>query len=408
MAEIERSAWGENGSDFVKSGMVPHTNSVSAWRGALAVGSWGLLCVVDLSPVWWGDDASLRGWSNGIALSALTLATLSLAIHNRSCVCSAVCSGRFVPRERAAALQGIAPSMMVPGESPQTESQTWQADCWAAAAHASLMCGAVVWLSMHTVSGRVQQVLFGAATLYTLLSLAVLQYASLPGTGDLLPAAKKMSSRSGVKSNGTSFDYCFGDVDVVPRHTQPGAAGQPTKFSTLHPAPLAAGFAGAEGGDAATEAAATTCLKTTARSSSGRWKPLFKTGPQLESCALLSHSWGGAEEMEPIDGVKRETSSPNIFGARFSPSSKTTKGCATPSIGRCVSSDSDTEQVETDGRVTIKSAFSDVSVDVSAESVVGIGDVASRKTANFGQEADVEQSDSGFSDVSVEVPCSMP
>jgi len=121
-----------------------------------AVGSWVILCILDLCVAWRSNAASAEGpiWeSRGIALTVLVIACLVL-------LTSCFCTWRRRVTDHGERLR-TAPSCFM----------FWATLCLL---HGTLVGGGFCWLTLHAVRRRYWQVWVGIATLYALISLAVL------------------------------------------------------------------------------------------------------------------------------------------------------------------------------------------------------------------------------------------
>ncbi|CAE8600359.1 unnamed protein product [Polarella glacialis] len=160
---------------------------------ALALASWALMCILDLSGLWWQANSSIvpedhsRCWlSRGLALGVLAAAILATALQRlRPCRRrGALADGKgpesFVmeawsPRPGAEAQSLERPGASSRGlERPGSSSGGITSHRLAlVATHWCLLCGATAWLALHAANGDAPQVAAGAVALVALLILAL-------------------------------------------------------------------------------------------------------------------------------------------------------------------------------------------------------------------------------------------
>lgn len=145
----------------------------------LSIGNWFLLCLLEVAPELAtddGPDVESRWWSFATGGSVLVGALL-LLIASRIHGSYALSANKLK----------VSPHAVVPVESSSLATMSElrslaRTHCWHVAIHSSLVAGALVWLIVHTASQQSQQVWRGIGTLYSLLSLACLDFIWYPET----------------------------------------------------------------------------------------------------------------------------------------------------------------------------------------------------------------------------------
>lgn len=153
----------------------------------LAIGSWMLLCILDLSGAWPSGSSHTVGlaerqslWNNdrveaiskviGILALSVSVLTMSVALMPRC----------HRPHSNT---QGISNAMVAPDDgcrarSPMEEVRL-EHTLWPSAIHVILISGGLIWLVFHALGHREPQVLVGLATLYSMGSLSAVDFASV-------------------------------------------------------------------------------------------------------------------------------------------------------------------------------------------------------------------------------------
>lgn len=166
VAEVEKQHPGQPGgapSDFsslLRCCWSPHCQ-------ILAVGSWSLLCVLDLADVWRGDaaqDGEKSSKAIGLIVLGVAISALVFALAQQSSHWKASPAGKAADPPEAVGL--------VDGSGDERRT-AWSR--WVFAIHAVLIGGSIVWLLFHAFGQRGQQVWIGLATLYSVSSLAAVQ-----------------------------------------------------------------------------------------------------------------------------------------------------------------------------------------------------------------------------------------
>lgn len=185
-----------------------------AWLVLLALGSWALLCVLDLSAARWSEQVEdseedyFRWLSHGVSLAVLAVAAIALLaaglwprMGSETAKVATPCSGVVVHR-------------LVPVEAQR---------CFALALHGTLVACALGWVALQLVAGRQPQVWIGLSTLYTLVSLAVahrvMRPPTSPGLGwvDGVVTSSPMSGSPNHKQKGDALEDSFSDgADASP------------------------------------------------------------------------------------------------------------------------------------------------------------------------------------------------
>eukprot|EP00929_Paragymnodinium_shiwhaense_P079317 TRINITY_DN41288_c0_g1_i1.p1 TRINITY_DN41288_c0_g1~~TRINITY_DN41288_c0_g1_i1.p1 ORF type:complete len:433 (-),score=77.16 TRINITY_DN41288_c0_g1_i1:186-1484(-) len=394
--------------------------------GLLALGSWTLLCLVDLSAAWWSDLDAARLASNGVAVVALVLASVASIAHHAANACASEES----PRSGKAA--AVLPSTDGQADDSGMPSGSEATVRWAVAAQGALLAGSLTWFLLHAAGGRSRQAWFGVATLYTLTSLTVVQCTLYLRGADAARGPQNPYMIDNLKVPGGPPGMTLGDVavdntdGVVVDQAPKTRAAQGLGFSESQklaggreaekmPEPGEVGQVispTSKIANARQQAGMITVPVAAHRASRGRWKPLFKdptfrgtVALQMAGCPRPSQLAPGGKLVGPSSSKEKESRKP----------SKKKEKKATSLEVQGLDSRSNIANSLTPSAVSA-SAFSDVSMTVddtmhkkmSAQS--GLTDV-SAVTKQGQQPADRQQakaetssgeSDGAFSDVTEE------
>lgn len=157
----------------------------------VAMVCWSILCIVDLSSIWWppglgaAEDGD-RWWSRGIALATLVLAFATLAVD---WLRLRGCGGGNALRQVATVDPMCSQMPESPKAHPALQARRRSpgdmagCSCWAGViTHGALLGGSTSWLGFHAAIGREPQVWAGAAAFCILVSLAGMAAVSLVAT----------------------------------------------------------------------------------------------------------------------------------------------------------------------------------------------------------------------------------
>lgn len=249
----------------------------------LALGSWLLLCSLDFAAVASSEISDTNEWaSHGLGLSVLAAATLLLALGQWGRL------SRPVARKRDE-LPGMALPLPAAAHHEVSMLRKLRAKlsqvpgCCALLVHGTLVAGGACWLLLQASLGREPQVWMGATTLYTLAALAAVRYALRPAAKGCC-LAKVGGGCCGAESLPNVVVYAWGqqsEGEAVEKQAkqEAGAGGQSERLAgswKLAKAPWFKRRTSPMEPEEELEAVSVVNTSSLRRSSSSRWKPLFK------------------------------------------------------------------------------------------------------------------------------------
>jgi len=252
-------------------------------RSLLALGSWILLCCLDLSTVWWSDTSSdERLVSNVISLVVLAAATLAFSVVvGLQCCCNDLNSRSIRPLPAASESKG----------QSTFRYQPTRVAVAAAVLDVLLLTGSLVWLCVHAAAQRSTQACVGAATFYSLLCLALVRSEVFKSP----ITERRVSPCVTPCSPGDSVPVVF---ESTP---EPGEAGKTIALTET---------ATESREEAAAPVAFLSEASTVPTAGSNRWKPLFED-PTFDgrfAPITLDMNAGLPKSAECIDGFVNHSS----------------------------------------------------------------------------------------------------